>query len=480
MNRLLRIIREKLPTNRLGKGLALIAGGNILGQILTIAASPILTRLFTPSEFGILAAYISIISILTVALTLKYDQAIALPETNEAAMSLVKLCLMLVLTCTFVCFIAVLFFRTSIAALLNIPEFNTYLFLLPLSVLLIGSFDTFRQWNIRFSNFALIGQVRLKQVIASLVVQICGSFAGAVALLAGQVVNQGLGSYTLGKKLLKDPAFIKLPFSDIKKSAIRYKRFPLFALWAALLNRTSVQFPVFFLTAIFDPALAGLYALASRVVKAPADILNSSLNSVFLSEAAIARVNGTLADLSVKTHRNLSIAVLPSIVLIAYISPSLFTFAFGENWKQAGDFARWISLSAYFNITLVPLMTLFSVLEKQKHQVLFESTLFALRVLAVFFALGMSSGVSAVALYFVLSAVCFIGFMFWIGKQIQNNVFALFPSVITSLAHTLAIFSPLLIYLAFFESTNYHIPLVLLTALLTLAHFAVFVRSIYK
>ena len=65
--------------------------GTTIAQAIPILISPILTRIYSPSEFGILAIYISLLSILSVISTGKYELAIMLPDDEEEAIQLIWL-----------------------------------------------------------------------------------------------------------------------------------------------------------------------------------------------------------------------------------------------------------------------------------------------------------------------------------------------------------------------------------------------------
>ncbi len=63
--------------------------GSALAQVIPIIISPILTRVYTPEEFGIFALYITFISIGASLVTAKYETAILLPKKEENAKYLV-------------------------------------------------------------------------------------------------------------------------------------------------------------------------------------------------------------------------------------------------------------------------------------------------------------------------------------------------------------------------------------------------------
>jgi O-antigen/teichoic acid export membrane protein len=56
-----------------------VAGGTALTQGLLVAASPLLTRLYSPEDFGVLAVYMSLVVFVVIGATLRYECALPLP-----------------------------------------------------------------------------------------------------------------------------------------------------------------------------------------------------------------------------------------------------------------------------------------------------------------------------------------------------------------------------------------------------------------
>ena len=95
----------------LGNTLKLVAGAGI-GQALTLIISPILTRLYTPSEFGVYTFFISIVGGAALVATLRYEMAIILQKDEKQAINMASLslfisfcvcCFLLLSICLYVC-----------------------------------------------------------------------------------------------------------------------------------------------------------------------------------------------------------------------------------------------------------------------------------------------------------------------------------------------------------------------------------------
>lgn len=65
----------------------------MFAQALTILALPVLTRLYSPEDFSLLAVYVAILGILTVVACLRFEIAIPLPEQDEEGAHLLVLAL---------------------------------------------------------------------------------------------------------------------------------------------------------------------------------------------------------------------------------------------------------------------------------------------------------------------------------------------------------------------------------------------------
>jgi lipopolysaccharide exporter len=85
------IILKRIKKNDFAVNVLKLISGTALGQMITVLVSPLLARIYAPEDFGLLAVYISIASILSVIISLRYETAVVLPEDDNQAMDLVLL-----------------------------------------------------------------------------------------------------------------------------------------------------------------------------------------------------------------------------------------------------------------------------------------------------------------------------------------------------------------------------------------------------
>src|SRR5262249_26906666 len=83
----------RLKGSEIIRGVAVLASGTAVAQFLIIATAPILTRLFSPEEYGILGIVVSNSALLAVVVTARYDQALLLERDSDSASHLFVLVL---------------------------------------------------------------------------------------------------------------------------------------------------------------------------------------------------------------------------------------------------------------------------------------------------------------------------------------------------------------------------------------------------
>jgi O-antigen/teichoic acid export membrane protein len=224
-------LRRLLPKNAFARGVRVLVGGTASAQILLVLAAPVLTRLYTPEDFGLLAVYATLLALIGVVLSLRYELAILLPEDDMEAANVAVLSLLLVAITTVLTGSLVLMLGTAIAQLLGVPVLAGYLWRLPVGVLLSGAYTVFHYWFVRTKRFSTIAGTRLTQAIATLAIQLTTFKLGGIGLLLGQVAGQSVGTTSLARPALGMPAFKQVIWGGVKKVAVRYQRFPIFSTW---------------------------------------------------------------------------------------------------------------------------------------------------------------------------------------------------------------------------------------------------------
>ena len=318
---------------------------SITGQIIFLCAAPLITRIYTPQDFGFLAAFTAIFAALLSISGFRYELAIPLPQSDRDARYLVHLCLAINLCFSALLIPAIFLSADTVADTLNTPALSGALWLIPIGIIGGGAYRTFRFLAVRAHNFGAISRTRIIQPITNVAVQTgCGlAGLGAMGLAMGHVIGQSAGALSLNTVSLRELLdWRRLMSRRCRYLAKRYDRFPKFDVAAALIDTLSVHLPNLLLAGLFSPAVAGFYLLSERVLGAPMSMLAQAIGQVLYSRSRLALRERRLGGIVIRVLGALFLISVPAAVFLYFLAPPIFAFVFGESWRQAGVFASWL------------------------------------------------------------------------------------------------------------------------------------------
>ena len=350
------------------RGIASILGGSVAGQGVVILAYPLLTRLYTPSEFGLLTVFTSTVILVAVLSTAALDGAIPLPRDDRDAAAVAWAALLFVAATSIVTALVGLLAAEPLAALLGVPQLAEYWWLVALTVLAVGTYEVLTDWMVRGRSYGSLGLRNTLQGVGQVIAQVGLGLAGVrplgllVGLGAGRLV--ALGGLVSRVGLLRQP---RPTVAAMRAMVGRFRRFPLLALPSSFVNRAGLEMPLLLTSALYGDVRAGLLGLTVRVVAGPLATVGQAVYQVFAGEssAAVRDPRGTLgAAVRGAARRLLLIGLLPATVLIAF-GPALFGLVFGPEWTEAGEFARVLAVAYLVQFAVVPISATLFLLERQ-------------------------------------------------------------------------------------------------------------------
>ncbi len=346
--------------------------GTVIAQGVTIAAAPILTRIYTPEYFGVLALYVSIVGILSVVICWRYELAIVLPEENRDAANLLIMSIIINVGMCLLILLVVIFFAKTIAVWFGIPELASWFWLLPISLFLLGLYQTFNYWSTRNKNFKRLSISRVNQSATGVGCQLgLGVFTnlGAGGLLGGYLFGQFVGTSVLIGQVLREECktiMTAINRGIMLQQANKYRKYPIYGSWPSFLDNLTISMPVLFFAKFFDSAIVGFYSLGIRLLQMPLSAIGASVSQVFFQRIAEEyNRTGTIHHLVEKAFKRLALISLP-ILCIMFFAPSLFELIFGAEWRVAGVYAQIISPAMAIRFVASPLSIVFSALNRQE------------------------------------------------------------------------------------------------------------------
>jgi O-antigen/teichoic acid export membrane protein len=389
------------------KSVLIVGTGTAGAQLLKVIASPVLSRLYTPEDFGAMAVFGSLIGLLAMVSSLKYEWAIPIATENDAYDVLTLSYGILIVFCLLITGLVMIGGR-SVLGLFQSEMLLNYKYLIPLGVLALGLYTITIQWAYRGRHFKVIARTRFSQSILAVITQMgLGlGFTGPIGLLVGRILGEGSG-VSVGFRLIIKDRINKglLPnISSYKRLLIRYKDFALFSAPSQFLNYAGLQLPVFFLSALFGAAVTGAYGMATAVISLPLNIVGNSIGDVFFSEASrsIKENPYEILTLSNRLLKRLILIGLPPIIITILIGPQLFSLILGSKWQYAGEISRLLVPVVYSRFIFTPISRVYSIIEKQKEAFLLN--LLRIFLVILVFSVSQSFSLSAKVTVFVYSS----------------------------------------------------------------------------
>lgn len=383
-------IKNRLPKNKFLQRVGVLVGGTAIGQLIAILTLPILTRLYDPEAFSILAVYVSVLTLLTVVSGMCLEYAIPLPKSDRIAAALLLLAITSVLIFTSLTTLAIIFIPHIFNALTN-DKISQYLWLLPMGVFSVGMYNTLQYWSTRNKKFGLIAKTRVTQSLSGTSVKLSSGYllnGWVFGLLFGQLLAQGAGFLSLGSSLLKNDLKI---FRMIKPKHIylalkRYDQFPKFTSLEVFANTAGIQIPIILIAYYAVGAEAGYMMIAMQLLSAPIGMISGAVSQVYLAESANMFRQGHLKEFTKKTIKNLAkIAFLP-LLIIAILAPILIPYLLGDEWSRTGVLISWMIPWFLMQFITSPVSTSLYITKNQKLAFLLQFIGLLIRVGSVYIA----------------------------------------------------------------------------------------------
>jgi lipopolysaccharide exporter len=391
-----------------------LVSGSVVAQVLGTLLIPIITRLYSPENFGVFQLFLAISGILAVLSCLSYQLAIMLPKEDEDSANIVALCLILICAVSVISGGAFILLSGWVGEVLNTPEVSQYLIFLPVIVFLNGLFLVINYWLSRRVRFGAVATAQVANSISSKAVQIGAGVgvASPLGLVLGQIAGYLMGLLVMFRGIQADfPLFRSVSLSRMKHLAVRYKRFPLFTSWSTVANSVSMQAAPLMLAAFFNPVVVGFYGMAHMVVNMPMSLIGSATGQVFFQKASEERNRtGSVKTVVREVHQRLvSIGIFPILILMI-IGEELFALVLGAQWATAGEYARILAPWLLLVFIASPLSTIFSVLEKQTVDFSFNLLILSSRI-AVLYIGGVYGNPVVALILFSITGTIFWGWM---------------------------------------------------------------------
>lgn len=353
------------------RGMATLALGSGIGRVIGIIAIPVLTRLYAPEDFGVLAVFTALVAILAPIVTLRYPLALPLPRHEGAAINLVVLSIVLMLVLSIAIAAILWMWGTPLLTLVSMEVLVPWWWLIALGVLGTALYELLSMWATRRRAYRLIAQTNVAQSLAGALIKIGLGLAAVqpLGLLVGQVLAQTSGILRLmrgfGVELGANWRHVSL--ARIWIVALRYSDFPTWRMPSQFLMVFSMQAPILAFSMLYDDTSVGQLGLALTALAIPISVLGGTTSNAYYAEVSRigpADPKGIYAVTTSTLKTMLAVSVAPSLVFFAF-GTQIFSFFLGPAWAEAGRYAEILSTYLLLQFLSNPISKTFSVLRME-------------------------------------------------------------------------------------------------------------------
>ena len=371
---------EKLKSkSEFSRNVLTLMTGTTIAQAIPIAISPLLTRIYTPEDFGLFALFFAMISIFGSVANGRYELAIMLPEKNEDAINIFALGFIITVLLSLFLLIVILIFHDNIVNYLDNEKIGIWLYFVPFAVFFVGLFNILNYYNTRKKEYKSLANAKIIKSIILAVTQLSIGFIkqGAMGLITGQILSQFFANIRLLKNIVKDETILSyISKKNILQQAKKYKDFPKFSLWGVFANTLSIQFTNILISSFFSVATLGFYSLVQKILGMPSALIGGSIGQVFFQEASEAKQKyGKASSVFKRTVKKLLLIGAVAFGLLYFIVEDLFALVFSEEWRIAGIYAQIVIPFFFIRFVSASVSTIYDIFDGLKIELIWQVSL---------------------------------------------------------------------------------------------------------
>lgn len=407
------------------RNFAKLLSANVVAQVIGLIVYPILTRIYSPEDFGLLNLFLSISGVLVILSTAEYYNAIVLPKNDKEGVGVFYLCACILFLVVGLTALSV-FFSDKLALLFNTPALANYYWLMPILVLVLGGWNILNYWYVRCARYGSISRYQLSQSTFSAVTKIGFGHLGVLqggmiySIVLAPLISLIISLVSLARDKMVS-GWSRPSWNNIKHVAYRYYKFPLYTLPRSFVNMVAGQLPVLLLTPLYGSQYVGWWSMALLLGFMPISMITKSIYQV-LYQYTTDRVNNN-QPIGVYFRRfTIFVLVLgaPLFGILYWFLPDLTLLFLGEGWDETGVYLRWMLPWLLSSILTSSTGFLADIFFKQQIGFAFEMLTAILRVIGVVIGVWKDNFALSIICYAVGSAIAVIAQYIWLITLIKK------------------------------------------------------------
>ena len=399
-----------------------LLSGNVLAQIISLAAYFALTRIFSAEDYGLYSIFYSYIEVLIILSTCKYELAIVAADTDSEAQAMARFTLRLNAIVSTVLLTVVLALWLAGVLPGNFAQLGWMVLLIPPMVFFCGTSRVYSFLFNRGHHYSTMALSETVNAAAGAIIKIGLGLLGVLqaGMPVGTVAGRAVGNLVYRLKKSEVGSW-KSEKSALLAVARKHVNFPRYVATKDFINSFSSNLPFLWLALYFDRADVGLFALALTFTFRPVNILNVAFEQVLYARTAEGvREGRSVSGMIGRFLLILTVVALPLFVLAWFVAEPVFAFCFGGRWAGCGVYVQALLPWVYLMLSSTSLMFISNVFSTQKTEFGFYLVLLALRVAAIAVGIHAGSFLLAIRLYATAGALVAASLLVWYLWQVRR------------------------------------------------------------
>lgn len=370
-------VLTRIRTSAYARRIFLLAGSTTMAQLINFLASFILTRLYSPADYGVFALFLSFVSIAGLLSTLCLEYGIVGADETRATS---LFCLSILICAGGSIFAAGVFLLLHYLDLFSYGHLASgYAPFVLLSTFAIGSFSIARFWAIRREQFKVISRVTVTRNLLRAGIQMLTPLlkTGPLGLITGELVGRTAGNFAVVRHDYRKiaVAFRRLGPKHYFRLFRKNRNYPLYLMPSQLITTVSLMLPAVLFVRSFGAQEGGYFSFVLTIVAVPVSLVTGSISDVFHQRMSVA--GQEREQLFFNNLKPLLLIGLVACAAMYFLSPHLFPLLFGIKWAEAGQVASALSFLMLGQLVVIPLSRVVYVFKKERQKLIYDIVAFS-------------------------------------------------------------------------------------------------------
>lgn len=414
---------NNLLHNTLTRNTAKVLTGNVLAQIISLIIYPVLSRLYSPDDFGVLNVFCSIGGIFIVLATCEYQNSIVIANKNTESSACFHLSLIInIIVSSFVAL--TILFAKPISEFFNVPALAHWYFLLPVYIFFTALWNILQHWYIRKKLFGEIGKYQVSLSTSNAILKSGFGYFGqtsfglVLSMTVSPIIAIGI---SIGVHFKHIKELFLTNATHIKDAAKKYSNFPKYATPRMLLNYLIGILPILMLAPNFTAYEIGVLGMAMTLSSKPINILVTSMyNPLFQRVSELVNGSKPIKQIVKRFIFLILIIVIPIFTILYFFLPDITQWLLGKQWRDSGELIRYMlpylaSLMVTSTLCFIP-----DIFQKQKITFMFEAVNLLLCTISLALGIIFTNFKLGIILFYLSYTIVWVVEGFWIYSIVKN------------------------------------------------------------